>query len=396
MLNILIVSTGDTIAPTSGGPLRVHSLGRELAEIGHHVDMMSFVVRNHTARAKQAGERLHIQVDHTIWLDLAAAADRLRAIPITKLAFWLRPLRRRLARQTTRKQYDVVHFEWPWFSGLYDAVGGGARIVYGAQNIESDWWGEKLRRYPMSERWRRRLKRHELEAARRAHGLAVCTQADRDWFVREGDIDPRRIERVPNGFDADRTRPPDPEMRQRLREQFGFAPDEKIALFVGTDALPNRRAVETILGTIAPAIVDPRVRIVVVGRVGKAFRAGAGASDRVTFTGPVDDVLPWLQAADVGLNPVTEGSGSNVKLAEYCGAGLPVVTTEVGLRGFEDLRPWVTVCEAGGFAKAILAARWPAEIPADQRLALSWHHSARRLANLYSRILQNRIDRHKK
>jgi glycosyltransferase involved in cell wall biosynthesis len=41
-----------------------------------------------------------------------------------------------------------------------------------------------------------------------------------------------------------------------------------------------------------------------------------------------------LNAADIALNPVTCGSGSNIKLLEYIGYGIPVITTPHGKRGY--------------------------------------------------------------
>jgi hypothetical protein len=64
------------------------------------------------------------------------------------------------------------------------------------------------------------------------------------------------------------------------------------------------------------------------------------------------DVLPLLHAADVGLNPVMAGGGSNVKVPTCLGAGLAVLTTEFGLRGYESLEPFCVTTTLDGFADA--------------------------------------------
>src|SRR5690606_19481139 len=38
-------------------------------------------------------------------------------------------------------------------------------------------------------------------------------------------------------------------------------------------------------------------------------------------------------AADIGLNPMVSGSGTNLKMLEYAAAGLPIVSTYFGGRG---------------------------------------------------------------
>ena len=42
-----------------------------------------------------------------------------------------------------------------------------------------------------------------------------------------------------------------------------------------------------------------------------------------------------LAAADVALNPVLHGSGTNLKVIEYLAAGVPVVSTAFGIRGLD-------------------------------------------------------------
>lgn len=53
----------------------------------------------------------------------------------------------------------------------------------------------------------------------------------------------------------------------------------------------------------------------------------------------------------IALNPVTEGSGRNVKMVDYFAHGLPVISTQIGARGFEDfdLTKAAIVCEPDQF-----------------------------------------------
>jgi hypothetical protein len=56
--------------------------------------------------------------------------------------------------------------------------------------------------------------------------------------------------------------------------------------------------------------------------------------------GEVDENIKWLafSLSDVGLNPMEQGSGSNIKMFEYAAAGLTILSTEFGARGV-PLRP---------------------------------------------------------
>lgn len=388
---ILIITTGKILTPVAGGELRTRYLARELAALGHRVDVVSFVVSNHPKGYRRVDERFSIQQRHSRWLDLAAVADRLKLIPITELPLWLAPLRGWLCGLMRREAYDLVQFDFPWFGRLYGAA-HGARVVYNAQNIESAWWAPRLARYPLGAFFRRRLERHEARAAAEADGVAACSAADLEWLRERARAKaPAAFCLAPNGFDARRNRPAAPEVRARLRREMGFAPGEKIALFCGSNTHPNREAAELILDRIAPACAEGAVRFVIAGRVGEALKerlsnGGAAGAGRIMITGPVEDMLPYQQAADVALNPMLAGSGSNIKVAESCAAGLPLVTTAFGLRGFESLAPWVMVREVGEFAGAIAGSAWPGAIPGEKINEYSWAASARALAGLYQAI----------
>jgi glycosyltransferase involved in cell wall biosynthesis len=63
------------------------------------------------------------------------------------------------------------------------------------------------------------------------------------------------------------------------------------------------------------------------------------------------------RAADFGFNPMTMGSGTNIKMLDFMAAGLTIVTTPTGARGLDgaDGVHW-HVAEIGGFAATARAA----------------------------------------
>ncbi|MBU7024198.1 MAG: glycosyltransferase family 4 protein, partial [Theionarchaea archaeon] len=75
----------------------------------------------------------------------------------------------------------------------------------------------------------------------------------------------------------------------------------------------------------------PDVLFVVAGRVGDFF----AGTRHVIVTGYVEDITPFFRAADIAINPVMSGGGTNVKMLEYMAAGLPVVSTLTGVRGLQ-------------------------------------------------------------
>lgn len=130
-------------------------------------------------------------------------------------------------------------------------------------------------------------------------------------------------------------------------------------LFVGAlDYEPNGDAMRWFLSEILPLIRarEPRARVVVVGRgvevLGDLVTA-AGAE----VLGPVDDLQPYLDAADVSVVPIRVGAGTRLKVVEALANRLPVVTTTVGCEGIDvtDRSSALIADDARTFADRCLA-----------------------------------------
>jgi hypothetical protein len=119
-----------------------------------------------------------------------------------------------------------------------------------------------------------------------------------------------------------------------MRADLGLSDEDWVFVFSGSGFAPNVEAFQDIKDfcrTEAEFMARNRVYILVVGSVSsEAYRRGA-----LIVTGPVPEVIPYFAASDAGINLVTRGSGSNVKLFEYLAARLPVISTVFGVRGTE-------------------------------------------------------------
>jgi len=156
---------------------------------------------------------------------------------------------------------------------------------------------------------------------------------------------------VPNGTDAWRIAFTPPEEREALKAKLGLS-GAPVAFFMGSGHWPNIEAVRQIFEYAAEM---PEVVFAVMGNVCYAFEP-ASRPVNVLFLGEVDDVTRGLclQAFDVALNPMLNGSGTNLKMLDYFACGMPVVTSPVGGRGLalEDGRS-ALVCGIPDFARAI-------------------------------------------
>ena len=91
----------------------------------------------------------------------------------------------------------------------------------------------------------------------------------------------------------------------------------------------------------------------------------------------------------VGLNTVTTGAGSNLKLLQYLCHGMPVMSTPFGMRGFEDLIPYVSLVEPAQIPDMIDQVMRP-PVPPQVLEAYQWSTIASGMLDSYRRILAGR------
>jgi glycosyltransferase involved in cell wall biosynthesis len=135
---------------------------------------------------------------------------------------------------------------------------------------------------------------------------------------------------IPNGTDTQGIAFVAPEVRGRLKRRLRLG-DRKVALFLASGHRPNLEAAEHLF-TLAARMPD--VAFALVGNAADAF-LHRPLPENVWLVGVVSEEARnvWLEAADVALNPMLYGGGTNLKLLDYFAAGTPVVSTEIGIRG---------------------------------------------------------------
>ncbi|CAN5702457.1 hypothetical protein BH24ACT4_BH24ACT4_08250 [soil metagenome] len=133
------------------------------------------------------------------------------------------------------------------------------------------------------------------------------------------------------------------------------------------------------------------------GRHGEAF-AHEVTPANVVLAGLISDRErdTLLGTAHLALNPMAHGSGTNLKVLEYLAAGIPVVSTEFGIRGL-DLTPGRhlqvgAVDQLGGAIRSVLAdpdaAHTRARAGRDQvEAAYDWPRLGDRLAAVVAEIV---------
>jgi UDP-glucose:(heptosyl)LPS alpha-1,3-glucosyltransferase len=133
-----------------------------------------------------------------------------------------------------------------------------------------------------------------------------------------------RIATTPERF-SESDRPP---RRVQWREQWGFTPDNVVALFAGINY--RLKGLEPLLHALSRLPPEPPLHLLVAGRpeTGGFERLARrlGVADRVRFIGYCADMRNCYFAADFFVHPTFYDPCSNVVL-EALACGLPVITS---------------------------------------------------------------------
>lgn len=159
-----------------------------------------------------------------------------------------------------------------------------------------------------------------------------CSDEDSVNLSRLFNIDARKTLVVPNGVDLESVKFTDWQDRQNLKQRL-YGNNVHVALFIGSWHSPNIQAVDII---IRWAKQLPNILFVIVGSVG-LYYANQSLPSNVKLMGVVEDEVKdvILSSADVALNPMLMGSGTNLKMLDYFAAGIPVISTHFGARGLQ-------------------------------------------------------------
>ncbi|MBU6998530.1 MAG: glycosyltransferase family 4 protein [Theionarchaea archaeon] len=318
--------------PRGGGHSRIHSLNLQASQRGHTVFLFSQGIRKFELEFPLKSWTTQINEGYTEYryvsmLSLAAAFFTGSAgAPPLFAGDVLGIMRPSILRREVLKS-DVVKVEHPWQVDYVKSIAGDLPVVVVEANVECDLLQQTLnRRVAYSEYLYRKAVDKEQSALSLADAVVVTSSQDKETIKQEFDIK-GEVHVIPNGVDVSLIHPVSTPERQREKERLGFS-SRKVVLFTGSGHPPNREAVQHI---VKMARELPDVLFVVAGRVGDFFTS----KRNVLFTGYVEDITPFLGAADIAVNPVTSGSGTNLKMLEYMAAGLPVVSTVTGVRGLQ-------------------------------------------------------------
>ena len=234
-------------------------------------------------------------------------------------------------------RFDVVHFDTIGLAGYREEVGSLPKIL-NHHNMEShllrrrvEFESHPLKRFYYA-REAEKLERFQQRVCPEFNVHFTVSEVDRERLLEL--VPGLRAEVIANGVDVDYFRPS------------GEAQTPgNLVMASGMNWFPNRDAVLYMCDEIWPRLCArmPALTWTVVGSSPPQRLLDLAANDsRITVTGFVDDVRPYLDRAEIYLCPMRDGGGTRLKILDALSMSKPIVSTTMGCEGI-DITPGLDV-----------------------------------------------------
>lgn len=175
---------------------------------------------------------------------------------------------------------------------------------------------------------RKPLGRHRIAASRKWIDVFISISQEIDKELDQVGVPADHRVFIPNGVDIYRFTPLPQSDKQEIRATLGLPINAPIVIFTGR--LSAEKRIDQLI-SLWPSLrkVHPEAQLLLLGTGNEETRLKEMAGDGVLFRGVVEDVVPYLQTADVFILPsATEGLSNSLLEALSC--GLPAIATTVG------------------------------------------------------------------
>jgi polysaccharide biosynthesis protein PslH len=377
-MKILFLSGWFPFPPGNGSELRIYNLLRGLGQ-WHEVTLLSF------ADDMQAAEQSQQE-----W---AGICKRVTAVPRpifnpysrqAKLGFFSGKPRSIIDTYSPAMAY---HIRQALASGQYDLVIASQTTMaaYAPEFEETPALFEEVEiallyeQYAQAGSWRERLRRGLTWTKHRRYlanliqyfrTATVVSDIERS-LLRSHVVAKRPVEVIPNCVD--------------VGSYAGITAARQTARLIYTGSFGyyvNYDAMCWYLGEVQPLVAAamPEVEVVITGDH-KGLPLPLPPANKVTLTGFVDDVRPYIASATISLAPILEGGGTRLKILEAMALRTPVISTSKGAEGL-DIEP--------GYH--LLVADTPAEFATAVLSLLNNPDEAQRLATNAYELVSTRYD----
>jgi glycosyltransferase involved in cell wall biosynthesis len=337
-MKLMWVKTDFLHPTTRGGQIRTLEMLRRLHR-NHEVHYVAFddpaqpegLARSseYCAKAYPVAHRVPVKTSPAFALQLIEGL--FSPLPVAVSRYRSLAMRRQVEALTEQHKFDSVVCDFLFPAPNIPRLDSCTLFQH---NVESMIWKRYLEHAGGLKRLYFRLQADRMLA----YEGEVCREVRKVIAVSEGDAETMRriygVKRaypIPTGVDLDYFARP---------ELTGPAsPMLADLVFLGSmDWMPNIDGAAWFVREVLPLIRSrrPECSLAIVGRRPSAEVSRLAESDaRITVTGTVPDVRPWLFGTLASIVPLRVGGGTRLKIYEAMAARVPVVSTAIGAEGLD-------------------------------------------------------------
>jgi len=234
--------------------------------------------------------------------------------------------------QKNISESDLIILEHPYLSNLVQSINSGKPVIYHAHNIEY-FQKQSILNAELLEQ----VKQAEKLACEISAQIWTASEKEKNSLKELYDIEAEKIKILPHGVDLSLNPFLENKERVETKKQVGLS-SKTTFVFTGSWHPPNLEALEFITSELAPLGDD--FQFLIVGGVKDQFLSEhpeKNVPKNVKLFGNLSDSekITVYKMSDFALNPMFSGAGTNLKILEYMAVGLPIISTDFGVRGIK-------------------------------------------------------------
>jgi glycosyltransferase involved in cell wall biosynthesis len=313
---------------------RPYNLIMQLVSLGHEVEVFTLgsgsqdLLDVQALISKCSNVEYHVQPVWHSFLNSAVAVFSER--PLQSVYSWQGDMARKLVKQVSRKEFDIVHVEhlrgsrygiylkesFPTMPIVWDSVDCISHLFKQASAQSTSLFSKLIARFELD-----RTRKLEGRLLDRFDHVLVTSPIDREALLElaKNGTKPAPISVLPNGVDQEYFHP-----------NYEIERDFETLVFSGKMSYhANVSMAKYLVDEIMPRIwkTRPTVRLYIVGKDPPSEIKEMEKNPLIKVTGTTDDIRPFLWRATISVVPLLYGAGIQNKILEAMATGTPVVTT---------------------------------------------------------------------
>jgi len=346
-LNILVVVGYNPFIVKDGNAMRICSMLRELVIQGHKISLLIYTLprTKYKKLIPFYGIKQYIFTVRSELLLLGFLLRQIFRVPVFSLTSSLIPpfygFNKIVRKIIKNDRINIIQCENIYTFPQIAKCDLSIPIIVSALDVLYDRYRQALENMRvlkcMREVFLKWLQHMEIKSIKQSSVCVCVSDEDRNRFIKMG-VNEKKLIVIHNGVDCDSIAPMSEDVS--ILKQLGLSKNDRILFFGGSGQLQNIRAVHDIIERIIPGIIKDfsNIKIIFTGGISEYIadnKLNELYPKNIINVGYVENPRNYYSLVDIVILPITIGSGTKLKVAEALAAGKAIISTNMGVVGYD-------------------------------------------------------------